>query len=414
VTLEKGRLKILFLSREYPPETGWGGIGSYVASIASTLAGRGHEVHVLSCVRGQKSRDLVEKGVWIHRRSRITIRGLGRLLRSQEAAARIATALTCYLEARRLRVAFDVIEAPEYMAEGLLFALTRSKPLVVHLHTPALVTAKFRGKGTGWEARLSDFLERISVHRANVVTSPSLFLVEYLRRQGWLGDRAISIVRLPIDLESWRSSSFAPASGPTVLAVGRVEARKAPEVLVRASARLAPEVSGLQVVFAGRSNGRRDGLPYREWLQDYIKRMDAPCVFADSVPREALPTLYGAARVVAVASRLDNFPMAGLEAMASGRPVVCTTGTGLAEIIGGTRGGTVVPADDPEALAAALRPYLLDPALAAHAGAEARTIVTRHCAPEKIAREREACYAMAIEEWEAKRMKRGLSLLSRR
>jgi glycogen(starch) synthase len=408
-----GRFKILFLSREYPPETGWGGIGSYVASIAPTLAARGHEVHVLSCVRGQKSRDLLEKGVWIHRRSRIRIRGLGRLLRSQEAASRIATALSCYVEARRLRVAFDVVEAPEYMAEGLLFALTRRKPLVVHLHTPALVTATFRGKGTGWKARLSDFLERIGVRRANVVTSPSLFLVRYLRRQGWLGDRAVSIVRLPIDLDSWGSFSVAPPSGPTVLAVGRVEARKAPEVLVSASAKLAPEISGLQVVFAGRSNGKRDGLPYREWLQAYIKRMDAPCVFAGSVSRDALPMLYGAARVVAVASRHDNFPMAGLEAMASGRPVVCTSETGLAEIIGGTGGGTVVPADDPDALAAALRTYLLDPALASRAGAEAKAIVTTHCAPETIASEREACYAMAIDDWGAKRGKR-IPLLSRR
>lgn len=409
---ETRNLRILFLSREYPPETGWGGIGSYVASIAPTLAKRGHEVHVLSCVKGQKAKDSLDKGVWIHRRPRRTIRGLGRLLRSQEAAARIDTALSCYMEARRLRVTFDVVEAPEYMAEGLWFALGHFKPLVVHLHTPARITAGFRQKGTSWNAVLSDFLERIGVHRTNVVTSPSVFLVRYLRDEGWLGDREVCVIRNPIDPGSWAIHSASP--GPKVLAVGRIEAIKGPETLVSASAKLVPEIAGLQVVFAGRSNGTRCGLPYRDWLQEYIDRIGAPCLLADQVPRDALPKLYSAARVVAVASRHDNFPMAGLEAMASGRPVVCTSGSGLAEIINGTRAGTVVPAGDPEALAAALRPYLLDSAFAARAGAEARRVVTRHCAPERIAREKEACYAKAMEDWEAKRANGGLSLLSGR
>src|SRR5207302_4227610 len=42
-------LRILFVSMEYPPETGGGGIGSYVAIIAPALVARGHEFHVLSC-----------------------------------------------------------------------------------------------------------------------------------------------------------------------------------------------------------------------------------------------------------------------------------------------------------------------------------------------------------------------------
>ena len=55
------RLRILFLSREYPPETGGGGIGSYVHTMAHALAGRGHDVHVLSCVDGQVGEDSLDR-----------------------------------------------------------------------------------------------------------------------------------------------------------------------------------------------------------------------------------------------------------------------------------------------------------------------------------------------------------------
>jgi glycogen(starch) synthase len=78
--------------------------------------------------------------------------------------------------------------------------------------------------------------------------------------------------------------------------------------------------------------------------------------------------------------------------MAAGRPVVCTSETGVAEILEGTVAGAIVPPDDPEALAAALAPYLSDASLAAEAGARARELVSMHCSPERIAEERERCY----------------------
>jgi glycogen synthase len=119
------------------------------------------------------------------------------------------------------------------------------------------------------------------------------------------------------------------------------------------------------------------------------------CRIVEHLPNPELAEWYGRARVVAIASRFDNFPMVGLEGLASGRPVVCTDATGTAEILAGTSAGAVVPAVDAVALAAALRPYLLDAEAAARAGAEARRLVGEVCAPERIAREREAAYDAA-------------------
>jgi glycosyltransferase involved in cell wall biosynthesis len=106
---------------------------------------------------------------------------------------------------------------------------------------------------------------------------------------------------------------------------------------------------------------------------------------------------------VAIPSRSESFSLAGLEAMAAGRPVVCTSRVGLAELIEGTGAGTVVEPDDPAALAAGLRPYLEDRALAAEAGERARAVVTTRLAPARIAQEREVAYEEAIRRWHHRR-----------
>ncbi len=41
-------MNICIVSREYPPETGWGGIGTYTYHLAQGLARRGHAVHVVA------------------------------------------------------------------------------------------------------------------------------------------------------------------------------------------------------------------------------------------------------------------------------------------------------------------------------------------------------------------------------
>jgi glycosyltransferase involved in cell wall biosynthesis len=78
--------------------------------------------------------------------------------------------------------------------------------------------------------------------------------------------------------------------------------------------------------------------------------------------------------VYAFTSRYEGFPVAPLEAMACGLPVVATDVEGIPEILenGEASGGLVVPRDDPEAVAAALVRLLDDPAWSRELGALAR------------------------------------------
>lgn len=85
---------------------------------------------------------------------------------------------------------------------------------------------------------------------------------------------------------------------------------------------------------------------------------------------------YAAADVLVLASRAETFGIVVIEALARGLPVVATDVGGLTEALGhgadGIRPGLLVPPDDPAALSAALRAWLVDAQLRARLRRAAR------------------------------------------
>lgn len=390
-------MRIVFLCMEYPPSRmGRGGIGSYVRVMAKTLAARGHQVHVLSCAEDQEGADYADGYVTVHRRP--VIRGpVPSRVRRATFVRRSRVCLSCWLEFRRLDLEVDVVEAPEWMAEGLLLSALSSVPSVVTLHGPLLALVRARGREPRWPERVSIRMERAAVRRADLVTAPSRLLVEDLIQRRWLRAGDVRIVRNPVDLVRWASCRPVVGTDPVILVVGRVEAVKNPEVVLRAAASLAPSIPGVQVVFLGRSSGMKDGVRYEDWIRSLARELRVDSLLMGEVDPEVLREWYSRARVVVVPSRFDNFPTVALEAMAAGRPVVCSDRTGVADLIGPTEAGAVFTSGDHRELAAKLVPYLRDAQLAARSGTAGRRLVEDQCSPERVAKAREECYAEAIE-----------------
>src|SRR5688572_25865747 len=264
-------MRILFVSAEFPPITD--GIGAYVGSVTPALAARGHEVHVLSCVEGQEPSDEAEHGVHVHRRGLLRLRALDRLVPRPAITDRIRQALTCFVERRRLGLDFDVMEVPDWLAEGLLL---RGTPTVAHLHTPMTQATIGAGQPVTRTVRAADRIERISIRHARMVTSPSRMLLEHLR--GWYPDDVETrVIPYPVDLHRWEGVPPVADGAPTVLYVGRLESRKGPEVLVDAAA----ELPGVGVVFVGRGYQWMDGLPYREFLERRAQAAGVACTLIE-------------------------------------------------------------------------------------------------------------------------------------
>ena len=96
--------------------------------------------------------------------------------------------------------------------------------------------------------------------------------------------------------------------------------------------------------------------------------------------------------VLAQPSRADNLPLAVLEAMAAGLPVVGARVGGIPELVVDGETGVVVPPEDPQALAEALDSLARDRSRLAELGRRGRERVEAHFSAEEVGRRMVALY----------------------
>ena len=190
---------------------------------------------------------------------------------------------------------------------------------------------------------------------------------------GLVGDFApagtrVSVVGYPIDIPD---STVPPAMGRAdVLYVGRTSPVKGIHHLLDAFALLAGDHSQSRLVLAAGP----DLLSVRERAAalGISDRVETPGWLEGA----ALADVYSSARVLAVPSVWpEPFGMTGPEAMAYGVPVVASDVGGIRAWLAPGRGGTLVPAGDPKALASALATFLDDPSAADAVGSVGRAHV---------------------------------------
>ena len=143
------------------------------------------------------------------------------------------------------------------------------------------------------------------------------------------------------------------APGPLVGAAGRLEPEKGFDVLVRAVATL-PDVE-MTVLGEGEERGPLTALAAELGMDG---RLTLPGW--STAPRPQIASFD----VFVLCSLMESFPLVVLEAMLAGTPVVASDVGSVAEAIEDGVTGLLVPAGDPEALAAALRRVLSEPGLA--------------------------------------------------
>ncbi|HKG36848.1 MAG TPA: glycosyltransferase family 4 protein [Solirubrobacterales bacterium] len=129
--------------------------------------------------------------------------------------------------------------------------------------------------------------------------------------------------------------------------IGVISRRKGSDVFVAAAERVLAATAGVEFRLVG---GLTDILE-AEWGRELIARATE----AGIVCRERVDTLEELRSwdAFVLPSRTDPFPIAMLEAMGSGLPVIGAASDGIAEQVT-PECGDLVPSDDPEALAAAM------------------------------------------------------------
>jgi glycosyltransferase involved in cell wall biosynthesis len=191
-----------------------------------------------------------------------------------------------------------------------------------------------------------------------------------------------------IDRDKTRTALGIPLLSSVVVWHGRVEIeRKGLDVLLEAWNQICCERPGrdlrLLLVGTGSDANKLKGrlktmqLPGVMWVNEFVR------------DRTQIQQYLSAANVYTLPSRHEGFPVAPVEAMACGLPVVATDAPGLPDILeeGEVSGGIIVPRGDATALALALGRVLDDEAWGRELGKRARSRAENCFSPEAIGKQ---------------------------
>jgi glycosyltransferase involved in cell wall biosynthesis len=303
-------------------------------------------------------------------------------------------------------------------AVGALIALIREfKPDIVHTHlskagTLGRVAARIAGvpvvihtyHGTVFRGYFGTVRSRLflEIERAIARMTTRVIAITSGQRRDLvalgIGNEA-KVVEIPLGLElapfvegvsraEARNLLGLPSEEPVIAIVARLVPIKDVGLFLRALARLSRPAIGLIVG----DGDERVSLEREAALLGIASR----CRFLGW--RRDVRSIYAAADVVALTSRNEGSPVSIIEAMAAGRPVVCTDVGGVSDVVTSGVSGILVPHGDAEALATAIDQLLADPAARERLGQEARRAVYPRYDVSRLVTDISALYSSLVRE----------------
>ncbi len=361
-------MRICLVSREFPPETHTGGIGSYTYKTSAALARLGHEVHVVTAAR-KPAAEYIDNGVFIHRMRDPDVqrRMPYSLTHAREVAATIA----------RIPGQLDIVQACEWGAEAFWYALTphRRAPLVTRLATPLFVVRQLNETGSQRTLRrglLTSAMERAQTLRSDGIISPTRALATIVC-EGWhIPPERVTVVPTGASLGLTEIPDEAPIpdivrGSEYLLYFGRLERRKGVHILGAALPAVLDAHPTLKAVFVG-EDLTYEGQPMADVIRGLCATHADRLIFLPRMAQRELFPIIRATRLVVLPSLWENLANTCLEAMQLGRPVVATWGCGFEEVIEDGVSGFLAPPGDAEALATRILAALENSAYAEQVG----------------------------------------------
>jgi glycogen(starch) synthase len=351
-------MRIGFITYEYPPDTGKGGIGTYSQQIAVLLQSAGVEVHVFA---GSHTRNGFENmnGVYVHRTLCTSV------LDFREKV------VPCF-RAIHAQSAFDLIESAEIHANALeIKKAFPTIPLVVRLHAPNYIVETLKKRYVPFLHKLRFVLGAVRrgywdagywrkysykkdadyqfTKMADAVTAPSTSMKEWAVNNWALNSEQIAVIGNPFKpteafLKLPSSTSF---DRKTVLFFGRLNVLKGLVNATKAMKKILathPEWK-FKVIGDDGPGPVPNGLQMRAWMKEQLCSYKERVMFYDGVLYERLPELLKEGEIVILPSLFESFSYVCLEAMAAGKAVVGSKSGGMNDLINNGKTGLLI---DPE------------------------------------------------------------------
>ncbi len=411
-------MRIAFISYEYPPDTAFGGIGTYTWQAAHLLAERGHSVEVFAS--SSKRAGCFEDGKTLLN----LVGGTGR--------EQFSKGVPAVFSDRHAFRKFDVVESPECGADGLQIRhLFPALPHVIKLHTPSELldlVGRSRPRFSEWVRHnvlrsrmafgalrrfqrptyepylaslpnLSQFyeLERKLVENCDWVVSPSRAMLEWAVKNWSIVPACSTVVPNPYVPSEQLLRLPVGGAGKVIGFFGRLEERKGISDLIKAIPLIISAEPEARFRFVGRAcSYPGTGEPFDIYLRRQLRRFRDSIELPGALPLEQMPQQYGGVAVCVFPSVWENFPNVCLEAMSAGRAIVASNAGGMGEMLQDGAHGILIPPRDPKAIADAVVCLLRSPELRQRLGTTARQRVLEAYSLERVGPQLEKSYSLAI------------------
>jgi len=389
-------LKICFVSFEYPPFI-IGGAGRYAENLANELSKLGHNVYVIAPItKGLQTNSACGTNVNVSRVPIINIPSL-RFLTFQ---LRLSKAISS-LEKEVGKI--DILHA-NGISDVIIGNSKYPRVVTVHhaikdIQQRSSMKLSFRGF-VSEENPIGAFMERKSLNKASKIISVSNATKKFLVEHYNIPDRNIHVVYNGIyadhytfseeEIKEVRSLFGIDSDEKLILcAPGRFdEPRKGIKYLLEALSNIF-----LQVVSKCIITGSGEKSIFNKYLSNLPQgRVQFPGLLDEEIKRR----LFAACDVFVLPSLLEGCPIAILEAMAAGVPIVSTNVGGIPELVKEGRNGILVDPRNSNQLAEAISSLLLNEGISKEMGKnnynDAREIFTW----ERTARLTEDVYKIAL------------------
>lgn len=357
------RLKIAFISFEYPPDTSGGGIGTYTKQVSSILREDNHAVFVF-CGATKDSYEYEENGIMIYRINANS---------SHEFRNRILDTF----KAKHHTIRFDVIESPDYGADG--YFIKKEFPLlpyIVKLHTPTYLLREFNNHYkqyiypkkylTRIKSSIKKLLEHpvqnsynykqdieyLNVNLADLIVSPSESLAKRISRQWKIKMEKIIIVPNPyISIKELLAIPLEYNSN-RITFIGKLSFLKGIFDFIDAIPIVLKKNPSLQFRFIGEDSfSPEQDKTMSEYLISRNHQYKSNIEFTGKVRLDDIPKYLAETDVVVCNSLWENYPTVILEAMSAGRIVIGSKVGGIPEIIVHQKNGLLVGSKNAKDLA---------------------------------------------------------------
>lgn len=357
-------MHIAYITHEYPPDTGKGGIAIYTAQMAGIMKDLGHEVEVF-CASFEREVSEYWNGILTHR------------IRISEIKDFRKSVLSTF-SSRHTDHPFDLMECPELGGEAeYIKQKYPDLPLVVRLHTPAVLVTRLQNSYLPVSAKLRFTLgslrrakidlgtwsrhdknqytdpDYIITTRAEKLIAPSHAMKRWATRFWKIPPQKIEVIPNPFEADPDLLKIPAETHSNYITFLGRLNVLKGLVALTNALPEVLDKIPEWKIRFIGNDEqSHKEGYSMKTWMESKLSAYQERIEFIDWISREEIPAYLENTDIVVIPSLFESFSYVCAEAMSAARGIVGSKNGGMRELLGDS--GIVVNPGAPRQISKAL------------------------------------------------------------